>query len=175
MPVPRFNHPRFTKKNIDPFALAILGLILGAFGSLDASAQSLLGSPVIFRSGDWAVHRIADSMSDRNLCTAIYKDNYDIQLGSRSLVIAIANGPKSVTLRFDNDSAREMRLPKKSEHAVGAVDIEGADFQRLQQSRRLRYRVLTGTDNIVEGDIDLTGAIDAYRNIQSGCMGSPIG
>jgi hypothetical protein len=139
-----------------------------------SSAKPLPDSPVIFRSGDWAVHRTHDSMTDANICTAIYRNNFDIQLGSHSLDIAIAGGLRSVTLRFDNDTAREMRLPKRSEHAVSALNIEGADFQRLQQSSRLRYRVLTATDNIVEGDIDLTGANDAYKNIQSGCLGSPV-
>lgn len=55
-----------------------------------------------------------------------------------------------------------------------AVNIEGADFQRVQQSSRLRYRVLTGSSNVVEGDIDLNGAKDPYRNIESGCLGEPI-
>lgn len=155
-------------------ATLVFCAFLPFFASTDAAAENLVGSPVIFRSGDWTVHRTKDTMTDKNLCTAIYKNDYGIQLGSHSLVIAVADGLKSVTLRFDDDSAREMRLPKRSEHAVSAVNIEGADFQRVQQSSRLRYRVLTGTDNVVEGDIDLSGAKDAYRNIESGCLGEPI-
>jgi hypothetical protein len=34
--------------------------------------------------------------------------------------------------------------------------------------------VLTLDDALVEGDIDLTGASDAWKNIQSGCVGDPL-
>jgi hypothetical protein len=162
------------RRSATRFAALAFSAFVPLLASTGAAAENLAGSPVIFRSGDWAVHRTRDAMTDKNLCTAIYKSDYGIQLGSHSLTIAVADGLKSVTLRFDDDSAREMRLPKRSERAVSAVNIEGADFQRLQQSSRLRYRVLTGGDNVVEGDIDLSGVKDAYRNIESGCLGEPI-
>ncbi len=139
-----------------------------------ACTAPLEGAPVVLRSGDWAVHRTHDSMTDANICTAIYRDNSTIQLGSHSLTIAVADGPKNVTLRFDGEKAHDARLPKHSERAISAINIEGADFDRMLRSRRLRYRVLTGADALVEGDIDLTGAIDAYKNIQSGCVGDPL-
>jgi len=139
-----------------------------------ASAAPLEGSPIVLRSGDWAVHRTQDSMTDANICTAIYRDDYAVQLGSHTLAIGIADGLKNVTLRFDEDKAYPARQPKRSERAVGAIDIEGADFDQLLRSRRLRYRALTANDAIVEGDIDLNGAMDAYRNIQAGCVGDPL-
>ncbi|HEY2394651.1 MAG TPA: hypothetical protein VGH81_01550 [Rudaea sp.] len=129
---------------------------------------------MVLRSGDWAVHRTQDTMTDANICTAIYRDNYAVQLGSHTLTIGVADGLKNVTLRFDEDTARDARLPKRSERAVSAIDIEGEDFKQLLRSKRLRYRALTATDAIVEGDIDLNGAMDAYKNIQSGCVGDPL-
>ena len=113
-------------------------------------------------------------MTGANICTAIFRNNTAIQLASHSLTIAIANGLKDVTLRFDNETARQLRLPKRSERAVSAVAIEGEDFTYLLRSNRLRYRVLTLDDGLVEGDIDLTGASDAWKNIQSGCVGDPL-
>ena len=53
-------------------------------------------------------------MTDANICTAIFRNNTAIQLASHSLTIAIANGLKDVTLRFDNETARQLRLPKRS-------------------------------------------------------------
>jgi hypothetical protein len=154
---------------------AVVARILTAFAVLPGIALAQLeGSPVVFRSGDWAVHRTQDSMTDASICTAIYRSNATIQLASHSLTIAIANGLKDVTLRFDNENARQLRLPKRSERAVSAVDIEGQDFTYLLRSNRLRYRVLTLDDALVEGDIDLTGASDAWKNIQSGCVGDPL-
>jgi hypothetical protein len=113
-------------------------------------------------------------MTDANICTAIYQNDPAIQLGSHSLTIAVVDGLKDVTLRFDEERALQARLPKRSEHAVSAINIEGADFSRLLQSKRLRYRVLTATDALDEGDIDLNGAGDAYKDIQSGCVGEPL-
>ena len=139
-----------------------------------AAAQTLAAAPVVFRSGDWAVHRRLDPMTDANLCTALYREASGIQLGSHSLTIAIDGGVKNVTLRYDDEPARAARLPKHSERSVSAVNIEGTEFDHLLQSGRLRYRVLTEADDVVEGDIDLTGARDAYKNIQNGCLGEPI-
>ncbi len=154
---------------------AVIARILTAFVALPGIALAQLeSSPVVFRSGNWAVHRTQDSMTDANICTATYRNNAAIQLASHSLTIAIANGLKDVTLRFDNENARQLRLPKRSERAVGAVDIEGDDFTYLLRSNRLRYRVLTLDDTLVEGDVDLTGASDAWKNIQSGCVGDPL-
>jgi hypothetical protein len=155
-------------------SLSNLAVMLCALALSAASAAPLEGSPVVLRSGDWAVHRTQDSMTDANICTAIYRDNYAVQLGSHTLTISVADGLKNVTLRFDEDKARAARLPKRSERAVSAIDIEGADFQQLLRSKRLRYRALTANDAIVEGDIDLNGAMDAYKNIQSGCVGDPL-
>ena len=153
---------------------AAFALVAAAVPWLAASAQEIAAAPVIYRSGDWAVHRTQDSMTDANICTAIYRGNADIQLGSHSLVIAIAEGTENVTLRFDNEPARPTRQPKGPEWSVSAIDIEGADFTYLLQSKRLRYRVLTATANVVEGDIDLTGANDVYNNIRAGCVGEPL-
>jgi hypothetical protein len=152
---------------------AALALAATALPTL-AAAQDIAAAPMIFRSGDWAVHRTQDLMTDANICTAIYRSDADIQLGSRSLVIAIAEGTENVTLRFDNEPARPTRPPKGPEWSVSAINIEGADFTYLLQSKRLRYRVLTSTANVVEGDIDLTGAKDAYNNIRAGCVGDPL-
>ena len=153
---------------------AVFAVIAAAAPCFAAAAPEIAAAPVIYRSGDWAVHRTQDSMTDANICTAIYRGNADIQLGSHSLVIAIAEGTENVTLRFDNEPARATRRPKPSEWSVSAIDIEGADFAYLLQSKRLRYRVLTSTANIVEGDIDLTGANDVYNNIRAGCVGEPL-
>jgi invasion protein IalB len=161
--------------NRRPAVAAVVARVLAAFAALPGIAIAQLeSSPIVFRSGDWAVHRTQDSMTDANICTAIYRNNAAIQLASHSLTIAIANGLKDVTLRFDNENARQLRLPKRSERAVSAVAIEGEDFTYLLRSNRLRYRVLTLDDGLVEGDIDLTGASDALKNIQSGCVGDPL-
>lgn len=148
--------------------------VLLSFNCGTATAQSLSDSPIVFSGGGWSVHRRQDPMTDANLCTALYRDNSGIQLGSHSLTVAVADGVKSVTLRYDNAAPHPTRVAKRSERAVGAVNIEGADFDLLLHSARLRYRVLTDSDNVVEGDVDLAGALDAYRNIQAGCLGEPL-
>jgi hypothetical protein len=155
-------------------AVTSLAMMLCCLVLQPASAAPLEDSPVVLRSGDWAVHRTQDSMTDANICTASYRDDYAVQLGSHTLTIGVADGLTNVTLRFVEDKARAARPPKRAERAVSAIDIEGADFDQLPRSKRLRYRALTANDAIVEGNIDLNGAMDAYKNIQAGCVGDPL-
>ncbi len=142
--------------------------------AVDAYAGDLANSPVILRNGDWSVHRTHDPMTDAKVCTGVYKDNYDIQLSATALLISIPDGLKSVRLRFDNEDAEELRLPRNSERAISAININGADYQRLLRSKRLRFEALTLTDNVVNGDLDLNGVNIIRSNIEAGCFGNPI-
>jgi hypothetical protein len=152
---------------------ALLAALL-ATGSIAAHASMLTTSPVVFRSGDWSVHRTRDARTDATVCTAFYRNNRAIQLGSHSLVIAVADAPRQVSLSFDGRGTAQARAPRALERAVGVVDMEGAEFDRLFDSTRLRYEVVTGTDGRVAGNIDLAGAPAAYANILSGCGGEPL-
>jgi hypothetical protein len=77
--------------NRRPAVAAVVARVLAAFAALPGIAIAQLeSSPIVFRSGDWAVHRTQDSMTDANICTAIYRNNTAIQLASHSLTIAIA-------------------------------------------------------------------------------------
>ena len=130
---------------------AVIARVLIAFAAWPGIALAQLeSSPVVFRSGDWAVHRTQDSMTDANICTATYRDNAAIQLASHSLTIAIASGLKDVTLRFDNENAQPARACPNTllERAVSAVAIARVRISpiTLLRSNRVRYRVLTLDD-----------------------------
>lgn len=149
-----------------------IGIFAGLVSTADAG--DLASSPVILRNGDWSVHRTHDAMTDSKVCTGVYKDNYDIQLSATALMIAIPDGLKSVRLRFDNEDAQDMRLPRGSESAIGAINIRGEDYQRLLRSKRLRFEALSTTDNVISGDLDLNGVNIIRSNIEAGCFGNPI-
>jgi hypothetical protein len=137
--------------------IATMGVVLLVS---QTSAQAQLGE-VESKVGDWTIFRSQDPMTDKPSCVAIFKAATDIQLTSNSLAIG-ANGIRGYKMRFDDLNAGEMQLPSDIEKQVGAVILEGGAFQRIMQSRRLRFQALTysGVEN---QDIDLSAAADALR------------
>ena len=151
--------------------IAVASLVVCAVG---ASAQSLTSSPVIFRSGGWEVHRSTDAMTDASVCTAIYKNNFGVQLAENMLTIAIADGVKNVQLRFDNADPQTVRPATQSEFQNNRVEITGSDFHQVIDSSRLRYQVTTAANSVVTGDIDLNGVFQTHDNVRAGCAGNAI-
>ena len=149
---------------------ALLALTVAAH----AGAQSLTASPIIFSVGAWDVHRTTDMMTDATVCTAIYKNNFGVQLGENMMTIAIADGVKNVQLRFDSANAGAVRPATPSEFKNNRVEITGSDFAEMLNSRWLRYQVTTGTNNTGSGEIDLNGVFQTHDNVRAGCAGSPV-
>ena len=110
--------------------------------SARVGAQSLTSSPIIFSAGVWDVHRTTDMMTDATVCTAIYKNNFGVQLGENVMTIAIADGVKNVQLRFD--SANPTR---PSGHAERVQEQPHRDQrQRFSAGARLALAALSGDD-----------------------------
>ena len=149
---------------------ALLALTVAAH----AGAQSLTASPIIFSVGAWDVHRTTDMMTDATVCTAIYKNNFGVQLGENMMTIAIADGVKNVQLRFDSANAGAVRAATPSELKNNRIEITGSDFAEMLNSRWLRYQVTTGTNNTASGEIDLNGVFQTHDNVRAGCAGSPV-
>ena len=158
--------------------LGFVSLSAIAFGSLLASAvagaQSIEQSPVIFRSGAWDVHRTQDIMNDGSVCTAVYKNQFGIQLSANALTIASPDGVKRVRLRFDAEDPQAQRPATHDEMRYNRIQVDGHEFAELLDSRRLRYEVVTATNDVINGDIDLSGAFQAHDNVAAGCAGNPI-
>lgn len=139
-----------------------------------ATAGTLAGAPVVFRSGEWSVLRTIDQMTDKTSCTGIYKDEYSIQLTDDELYVKVRGGVKGVILRFGDQPAEKLRLATKSEETISSIDIEGNEFTKLLGSTRLRMQVMTVLRTVVDFDIDLTGMAAAVENIRADCPGPPV-
>ena len=139
-----------------------------------AAAQSLTASPIIFSAGVWDVHRTTDAMTDATVCTAIYKNNFGVQLGENMMTIAVADGVKNVQLRFDSASPQAARAATPSEFKNNRIEISGSDFAQVLDSRWLRYQVTIGTNGTASGQIDLNGVFQTHDNVRAGCAGSPV-
>src|ERR1700760_3610735 len=116
--------------------IAMKTLRCGWVGSLllfcvTAGAQSLTASPIIFSAGVWDVHRTTDMMTDATVCTAVYKNNFGVQLGENMMTIAIADGVKNVQLRFDSASPQAVRPATPSEFKNNRIEITGSDFSQV--------------------------------------------
>jgi len=132
-------------------------------------AQSLKDAPVVFRSGNWKVIRTVDPMKDTTTCTGIYKDDYRVQLTDGKLFIGIQGGIETVTLRFGEKPAQDLRLAKDMEKKIRSVIITDSEFSELSGSERLLYQVSTLVGSSKTNEIKLAGFEEALANIQSGC------
>ena len=134
-----------------------------------ANAQSLRDATVAMTKGDWKVLRSQDPMTDKSSCTAIYKENYQIQLSPENLFIGISGGIQSVTLRFDDNPPSRLRLATDMEKKLRSIIITGSDFSRLRTSQRLRYQSSTLVSGMQTGEIDLSDFGPVIANIEQGC------
>ena len=148
------------------FAAAISAMFLAP---VQAGAQSLKDAKKTFQSGGWSVLRSVDQMTDKATCTGIYKADYGIQLTPAKLFLNVSGGIQTVTLRFDDSPANQMRLATSLEKEIRAVILDDNEFTQALASKRIRYQVLTLVRGVATGDIDLTGAMEAQRHITDGC------
>lgn len=141
-----------------------IGLIAGA-----AVQASLKDATKVLTVGNWTVLREVDKMTDKISCTGIYKQDYGKQLARDGLYITIRGGISSVTLRFDDQPARQLRIPTKMEKDIRAVMLEGEEFAAALASSRLRGQALTLVSGLQEFELDLSGIAEAVASIRSDC------
>lgn len=146
----------------------LFALIVCAVALSTAHANLKLASKV-GTFGNWTVLRDVDKMTDKVSCTGIYKDDYGKQLAERGLYIQVRGGISSVTLRFDDEPPRPMRLAEKLEKDVRAVMLQGAEFDSVVAAKRLRGQVLTLVSGIQDFELDLAGISEALASIREGC------
>jgi hypothetical protein len=85
------------------------------------------------------------------------------------MYVSVKGGIQLITLRFDDSPAGSSRQPEKMEKDVRAIIIDGADFNKLQESKRLRVQTLTLVSGIVSEDLDLTGLQESLASIKNSC------
>lgn len=146
--------------------ILVVAFCVAAFGSAQAGLKD---AAKVGTFGNWTILRDVDKMTDQVSCTGIYKDDYSKQLASRGLYIQVRGGISSVTLRFDEDPPRSMRLAEKMEKDIRAVMLQGAEFESAIAAKRLRGQVLTLVSGLQDFELDLTGIAEAVASIRDGC------
>lgn len=146
-----------------------LSLALFLVVTSGCQAAGLTGLPTVFKNGNWTVLRGVDQMTDKVICTGIYKGDHNIQLGADSLYLRVDGGVRSVTLRFDDNPARPMRLPTELENRLAVVELKGDEFDALKSSKRLRVDALKEIRELFDLDLNLLGIREVLENIETGC------
>lgn len=149
------------------FILTIAFACAGIAGPVQS--QGLKDAKRTLTSGKWTVLRSIDPMTDKVDCTGIHDGNYRVQLSADGMYIRIAGGIQSVTLRFDDEPARALRLPTKMEKDVRAIILEGGEYEAATKASRLRYAAITLVAGTAQADLDLTGIGEALEHIKAGC------
>lgn len=152
------------------FALALVSAVTLS-GTAPALADLRSATPA-FRTGKWVVLRDKDPMTDAVSCTGILAGEYAHQLSERALYLGIRGGLESVTLRFDDEPAKQMRLPTSTEKKSGNIILEGPEFDQAINSQRLRVQALTLVSGLKTLDLNLQGIAQAAKSIQEGCPGN---
>jgi hypothetical protein len=147
----------------------IVAIVFIALTHSASNAAGLKEATVALTVGNWKVLRNLDPMNDSVSCTGLYKTNNGIQLSRSEMYVSVKGGIQLITLRFDDSPAESSRLPEKMEKDVRAIIIDGADFNKLQESKRLRVQTLTLVSGIVSEDLDLTGLQEALASIKADC------
>lgn len=144
--------------------LLILAIVAG--GATPTIIFAGLGNqPVVFKSNGWSVVRGKDAMTDKPTCTGLYKSRFDIQVGAEKFYITLRGrgGVSSYMLRFNDESPLELRLASDLEKNGSTIIVEDADFKKLLSSKRLRVRILTVLDSLIDEDINLTGLENMHK------------
>ena len=142
-------------------------LIITLLSPTLARAKDAKPDPSISKIGNWSIHLSIDPMTDSKSCTGLYNGKFDVQLNEGHLYISLRGrgGVSGIVLRFDDEPARPLRLPTEMEKRIDIVDIEGEDFQKLLDSKRLRVQVLTVLNSLVDEDISLVNLKEALTVI----------
>ncbi len=146
------------------FAAVVAAIAMPALAGVPLNQE-----PVVFKSGNWSVHRSTDQMTDKVRCTGVYKDNYRIQLAHDQLFIRLKGTPTSYWLRYDDGPSSDTLLPTDIDKQIRIISLKGDAFNSLFSAHRLRWSVLTVLSEMDDGDIDLTGIAEAHANILNGC------
>ena len=149
-------------------------LALPATANFAEPTAENFGEP-IGKSGNWTVRRTTNAVTAEPSCVAIYKDRFEIWLDENDLFISV-NGRgdvSSVVLRFDDKPAKEARPASEAEKRAGFVCLNGAEYEELMSSKRLRAKIRTTDGATIEEDLDLDGAEDAHRELTGSKCSEP--
>ncbi len=121
------------------------------------------------RFGNWDVEKEIDPMTDKASCTALYRGKPYVQLSLGAFFIGMRGrgSVEAITLRFDDNPPRTMRLPSRLEKEIGAVQFTPEELNNLLYAKRLRVQVLTLLGSLVNEDLDLTGTQDAWSAVRA--------
>lgn len=124
-----------------------------------------------FTSHNWTVVESIDPMTDKKRCTAIYKNDWNVQANDHDFMIPMRRrgGVDYYTVRFNDDPADELQNASSLEKDVSAVVLTPS-FDRAYSGKRLRVQIHTLVAGTVLEDIDLSGFKDSIDYIRSNCL-----
>ncbi|MBC5764927.1 hypothetical protein [Ramlibacter albus] len=112
--------------------------IAAAFAAIAAAAQQR-PNEVIYKSEDWNVVRSVRDAGNVVACTGFYRHNPRVQLSRDTFIVKLPKEAhvRSVALGFGRGELRPPRPLTSAEQSLGAVVLEGADFEQMVKSRML--------------------------------------
>ena len=153
-------------------ALNFLAVVFAAVVFFPSAAIPAPVNEPVFKSGNWFVVRTTKP-DGAVTCTAFYRAHREVQLSQDELIVKLPKAVDRVAVGYDGAPAPPRALDA-AEQQMGAVVIRGAQFERLRQSRQLRFDVF-GAEGKTSHDLQLAGIAQALDNIAAGCPEPPEG
>jgi len=152
--------------NIKTILLAFFTLII----FYSNSNADLSDAEVIKTSGNWSVRQSKDFLTDETICTALYKDRFDIQVNEGVFYINMKGkgGVSLVKYRIDDNDAKTYGNYDSTMRSSGVIKFKhDVIFKSILSAKRLRVQVYTLLEELVNHDIDLNGLAEVYPTLLS--------
>jgi hypothetical protein len=133
-----------------------------------ATAQSL--GETVARDGEWELRQSKDNFTDKKSCVLISFKRPHIQITNTTLYISYRGrgGIQAYEVRVDDDPPSKMQLASDIEKQIQALGFQGAEFEEVLKSKRLRVKGV-GFSSFVTDDIDIVAAKRLLTRMRTLC------
>jgi hypothetical protein len=123
---------------------------------------------VIANVSSWRIEKNKDPMTDEISCRGYQRNRGDVLLTDHILYISTKIAPNGITIRLGDEPA-QTSLASSGEKIGRTIMLGTFHLDKIieQKIKRVRYRVLTVLDSLVEGELDVTDIDKALEIIRS--------
>lgn len=119
----------------------------------------------------WTLQKKASNFSGEVDCYLSPRGKPHVQISKDVMYVSYRGrgGVQGFRFRLDDEPISDMRLPTPIDQQIGAVRVDGVDFNGILNAQRLRLQVLTLIAGIAEEDIRLSGIAEQYARMRREC------
>lgn len=152
------------------YSTLVAAILLICTPAQGKSADEVLGK--IEKSfSNWDVRVNSNPMTDKKICTAVPRDNPQVQGSANMLAISFRGkgGVKGYEYRLDDHPVSPMKTATSLERDMSVIIFEGNDFEQILNSKRLRIQVVPVLQGLHFEDVNTNGFRASIQYIRDYC------